>query len=306
MPDSVRTSSQPVRKSAASDGKPQRNPRRAANAKPPLPATLAPQLATLVDSPPSDPQAWTYEIKFDGYRLLTRVDGADIKLFTRNGNDWTSRLVAPCRRPSQDRSCPPAGTTARWSCSTTKACPISAPCSRPLTRRRRTTSFSSCSTFPTSTVTTCARFRCANAVRSCKACSRNRPRQRVRFSDAFDAPAESVVASACKLGLEGVIAKRLDSTYVSRRSTAWIKLKCSQRQEFVIGGYTDPQGSRVGIGALLLGVHDDDRRSALCRQGGHRFRRPYPRYAEGASRQTALPRRARSPRPPRSKAGPTG
>jgi bifunctional non-homologous end joining protein LigD len=68
-----------------------------------------------------------------------------------------------------------------------------------------------------------------------------------------------VVASACKLGLEGVIAKRLDSTYVSRRSTAWIKLKCSQRQEFVIGGYTDPQGSRVGIGALLLGVHDKSR-----------------------------------------------
>ena len=80
----------------------------------------------------------------------------------------------------------------------------------------------------------------------------------MRFSDAFDAPAESVVASACKLGLEGVIAKRLDSPYVSRRSHGWIKLKCSQRQEFVIGGYTDPQGSRVGIGALLLGVHDDD------------------------------------------------
>ena len=56
--------------------------------------------------------------------------------------------------------------------------------------------------------------------------------------------------------LEGVIGKRADSPYVSARSPAWIKLKCTQRQEFVIGGYTDPKGSRTGIGSLLLGVHD--------------------------------------------------
>ena len=69
----------------------------------------------------------------------------------------------------------------------------------------------------------------------------------------FDAKPEDVVASACKLGLEGVIAKRRNSAYVNRRSTDWIKLKCTQRQEFVIGGWTDPQGSRTGIGSLLLG-----------------------------------------------------
>ncbi|SFO14167.1 hypothetical protein [Nitrosospira briensis] len=62
------------------------------------------------------------------------------------------------------------------------------------------------------------------------------------------------------MGLEGVIGKRKSSTYVSRRSPDWIKLKCSQRQEFVIGGYTDPQGSRVGFGALLGGVYDKDKR----------------------------------------------
>jgi bifunctional non-homologous end joining protein LigD len=59
------------------------------------------------------------------------------------------------------------------------------------------------------------------------------------------------------MGLEGVIGKRRDSRYVQRRSPDWIKLKCGKRQEFVIGGYTDPQGSRVGIGALLLGTHDE-------------------------------------------------
>jgi bifunctional non-homologous end joining protein LigD len=78
----------------------------------------------------------------------------------------------------------------------------------------------------------------------------------IRFSEAFDGTPQSVFDSACKLGLEGVIAKRRSSTYQSSRSADWVKLKCSQRQEFVIGGYTAPQGARTGFGALLLGVND--------------------------------------------------
>ena len=57
-----------------------------------LPPALQPQLATLVDGPPNDPAEWTYEIKFDGYRLLTRIEGEKIQLFTRNGNDWSHKL----------------------------------------------------------------------------------------------------------------------------------------------------------------------------------------------------------------------
>src|SRR5690606_10075434 len=60
------------------------------------------------------------------------------------------------------------------------------------------------------------------------------------------------------MGLEGIIGKRRDASYVSRRSDSWIKLKCAQRQEFVIVGYTSPQGARQGFGALLLAVHDKD------------------------------------------------
>jgi bifunctional non-homologous end joining protein LigD len=59
--------------------------------------------------------------------------------------------------------------------------------------------------------------------------------------------------------LEGMIGKRADAPYVSRRSPTWIKLKCTQRQEFVVGGWTDPQGSRTGIGSLLLGIHDENK-----------------------------------------------
>lgn len=78
----------------------------------------------------------------------------------------------------------------------------------------------------------------------------------LRFSEQLDAPPAEVMVAACQLGLEGLIGKRKDSRYVHRRSPDWIKLKCGLRQEFVVGGYSKPHGSRAGIGSLLLGVHD--------------------------------------------------
>jgi ATP-dependent DNA ligase len=63
---------------------------------------------------------------------------------------------------------------------------------------------------------------------------------------------------ACAEGWEGVIAKRRDSVYEHRRSRAWLKMKCEATQEFVIGGFTDPQRSRVGLGALLVGYYEGD------------------------------------------------
>jgi bifunctional non-homologous end joining protein LigD len=63
---------------------------------------------------------------------------------------------------------------------------------------------------------------------------------------------------ACKEGWEGVIAKRRDSTYEHRRSPNWLKMKCEATQELVVGGFTDPQGGRVGLGALLVGYFEGD------------------------------------------------
>lgn len=78
----------------------------------------------------------------------------------------------------------------------------------------------------------------------------------VRFSEAFQASPADLVASACRMGLEGIMAKRQSARYVSSRTDDWVKIKCAQRQEFVIVGYTAPKGGRVGFGALLLGVHE--------------------------------------------------
>ncbi|MGH7747519.1 MAG: non-homologous end-joining DNA ligase [Candidatus Dormibacteria bacterium] len=70
---------------------------------------------------------------------------------------------------------------------------------------------------------------------------------------------ESYFAQACPRGWEGLVAKRAASEYAGRRSPDWLKFKCSNRQELVIGGFTDPAGSRVGFGALLAGYHEDGR-----------------------------------------------
>ena len=222
-----------------------------------LPEALAPQLATLVDGPPQNPSDWVYEIKFDGYRMLARVDRENaVRLVTRNGNDWTGKLrplaesVATLKLPLgwydgeivaiNEHGIPDFGRL-QQSFDAARTADIvyylfDVPFSggrdlrgQPLEARRAL-----------------LRALLAGAGQA----------GTVRFSEVFDAPPETVVASACELGLEGVIAKRKDSLYVSRRSGDWIKLKCSQRQEFVIGGYTDPKGARTGIGSLLLGVHD--------------------------------------------------
>ncbi|QEC50726.1 ATP-dependent DNA ligase [Baekduia soli] len=79
----------------------------------------------------------------------------------------------------------------------------------------------------------------------------------LRFSAHRNGDGEAYFAEACRKGWEGLVAKRADSTYTDRRSRDWLKLKCEQGQELVIGGYTAPKGSRTDFGALLLGHYDD-------------------------------------------------
>ncbi|KQP23067.1 DNA ligase D [Pseudorhodoferax sp. Leaf267] len=220
-----------------------------------LPETLAPQLATLVDKPPSDPGDWVYEIKFDGYRLLARVQGKKLQLFTRNGNDWTHRLK-PLQAELQRMELPEGWYDGEIVVLDKQGKPDFGALQQ---------SFDAAKTSPIVYYLFDVPYCAGHDLREQPLVARRallqrllaeRASERVRFSDVFEAPPGDVVLSACKLGLEGVIAKRKDSAYLSRRADSWIKLKCSQRQEFVIVGFTDPQGTRTGLGALLLAVHD--------------------------------------------------
>ena len=216
---------------------------------------LAPQLATLVAGPPPDPAAWLYEIKFDGYRMLVRNDDSGSRLFTRNGHDWTSKLL-PLRDAFDRLKLPPGWYDGEIVVPNAAGVPDFGALQQAFERQRTDDVVLYLFDLP---------YVDGHDLRNASLDARRAvlrrllaasPSDLVCFSEAFDAAPASVLASACKMGLEGVIAKRRSAPYRSSRSADWIKLKCSQRQEFVIGGYTGPQGARTGFGARLLGVHD--------------------------------------------------
>ena len=246
---------------AASTAKP-RNGKKASNASFPegavkaaLPDKLSPQLATLVDSPPADPAGWEYEIKFDGYRLLTRVDGKSVRLFTRNGNDWTAQL--PVLAASLGKMKLPQG----WYDGEIIALDSEGMPDFQTLQQAFDGSHTQDLIYYLFDLPFCGGYDLRDVAlrdrRALLASLLTDAPADVRFSEAFDIDPTEILASACKMGLEGMIGKKLDSRYEVRRSASWIKLKCSQRQAFLICGYTDPQGSRTAIGSLLLGVHDE-------------------------------------------------
>jgi len=95
----------------------------------------------------------------------------------------------------------------------------------------------------------------------------------VRLTPHRNERGEELFREACEKGWEGLIAKRADSPYVHGRSRDWLKFKCSAEQELVIGGYTEPTGSRIELGALLLGYYDEDRRLRYAGKVGTGFTR---------------------------------
>jgi bifunctional non-homologous end joining protein LigD len=236
--------------------RPRRSPSTAAQ----LPDTLTPELATLVQKPRAGD--WLYEIKFDGYRMLTRIASrpasrSDVRIFTRRGNDWTARFPA-LHAALRSAKLPPGWYDGEIVVLDSAGKPSFNALQNAIDGRANDTIVYYLFDAP---------FLGGVDMRGAPVEERRaalaaalHETDILRFSQEIDAPVEAIVATACKLGLEGVIGKRRGSHYVHRRSDDWIKLKCVQRQEFVIGGYTWPDASRhdPGLGALLVGQFDGD------------------------------------------------
>lgn len=219
----------------------------------PCPDRIAPQLVTLVSRPPGG--AWRYEIKYDGYRLLARIEGS-VQLFTKNGFDWTDRmplLAADLARLAvhsawldgevvvQDDDGRPAFQALQSAFATRKTDHLVYIAfdllylngmdlrGEPVERRRQAL---------------------AELLDDCQL-------DLVRLSDTLDADPTQLLANACRMKLEGIVGKRDGSRYSGERDGSWVKLKCGNRQEFIIVGYTR---ASAGLGSLLLGLHDDQGR----------------------------------------------
>ena len=256
MPDSVAALPMPTSspKKAIAPKAPPTMPPEAEKAD--LPPSLSPQLATLIDAPPLAIENWQFEIKFDGYRILTRIDGKSIKLFTRNCNDWTQKLE-PLKNALLKMKLPSGWYDGEIVVTDNDGRPDFGALQRAFDgeNTKDIVYFLFDIPFFDGYDLRQAPLEARRAILQA-ALGEKTPSVSVRFSEQFEAPVKDIFAAACKMGLEGVIGKRRGSVYASRRSRDWIKLKCGQRQEFVIGGYTDPQGSRTGFGSLLLGTYD--------------------------------------------------
>ena len=246
--------SRPVKKPAAKSRKKATGTLTGAH-KAKLPAQLKPELATLVDSAPEG--QWSYEIKFDGYRIMARIDHDQVQLFTRNGHDWTHKL------PQQAEALAALGLESAWLdgemvVANEHGVPDFQALQNAFEAGRSGNILYYLFDLPYLNGVDLREVPVEERRAALATILGAQKNPLLRYSEAFDETPDALLNSACQMQMEGLIGKRLGSPYVSRRSGDWIKLKCKHRQEFVVVGYTDPKGSRSAFGALLLGLHDRD------------------------------------------------
>ena len=271
------------------------------------------QLATLVHAAPAGPE-WLHEQKSDGYRILTELDRGKVRLLSRRFKDWTEAFptvaAAVARLPvrhalldGEVAAVLPDGRTSFQALQNARTgahiayfafdlLAVDHDDLTPLPLEQR-------------------KDRLAQLIRSAgRAGETGRTGETggtgetgvIRYSDHVIGDGPAFFALACQRGLEGIVSKRRDKPYQPGRGLTWVKTKCLLRQEFVIGGFTDPEGARVGIGALLVGVHDGARLIYAGKVGTGYSQRT---LLELRDRLAALERPASpfSPEPPRAWTG---
>jgi bifunctional non-homologous end joining protein LigD len=220
-------------------------------------------LASVGDQAFSDP-GWLYEIKYDGVRVLASRSGGDVALYGRAGQVFTPRypeIVTALRALPLDRFVLDGEVVALDE--------NGRPSFQRLQNRMHLTRPADVerarSTVPVSAVFFDALALDGRDLRRLPLAERKAcltlavpARGVIRYGDHVVGRGEAFYEAAAEQRVEGIVAKRADSRYTGGRTRDWLKLKCQLRQEFVIGGWTDPQGARGWFGALHLGVYDGD------------------------------------------------
>ena len=234
------------------------------------PRFVAPQLATLVASPPEGDD-WLHEIKYDGYRLLARIERGAVRLTTRGGQDWTARFPGigaaladlPVRSALIDGELVALAADGRTSFADLQ--------DRIAARDTGGLVFLAFDLpYCDGSDLTAAALEDRKAVLT-RIVSHDGAAI-VRYSDHQIGRGADFLRHAAGYGLEGIVSKRRDRPYRSGRSGDWRKIKCVSCDEFVIVGFTDPAGQRVGFGALLLGYYDRGGRLRYAGRVGTGFR----------------------------------
>jgi len=230
-----------------------------------MPPFVEPCLASLADRAPNGPD-WVHEIKFDGYRLQARIDGAKVKLLTRKGLDWSDKFAAVGKALAALglgaaildgevvveeggvsnfaalQAALEAGTSASMVYYVFDLLYLAGfnLTGMPLAERK------------------------ALLAGLLDDVPKDGP---IRFSEHIEGEGEAMARHACRLGLEGIVSKRRDLPYRSGRGNQWLKVKCALRQDFVVAGYVPSTTSKKAVGSLVLGVNEGGRLVHVGRVG---------------------------------------
>jgi DNA ligase D-like protein (predicted ligase) len=222
-----------------------------------LPVWVKPQLTKLVDQPSDGPE-WLHEIKYDGYRMHARLDRRAVRLLTRTGLDWTHKYPAIALALSSL----PAGQAYLDG----ELCGV---------RPDGTTSFSLIQNASDTGYSDALVFFLFDLLHiDGKAIGSEPAKERkerlrallseanapLQFSDHQIGRGRAFYEHVCASNLEGVISKQADAPYAPGNRGLWVKVKCLNREEFVVVGWTDPEGARPWLGALLLAYYDPEDR----------------------------------------------
>jgi len=219
------------------------------------PAFIEPSLAALAASAPAG-ERWVHEIKFDGYRIQAHVERGKAVLYTRSGLDWTHRF----RGVAEALSGLPAGAAvldgelvveSEGGLSDFAALREDLEAGR--SERMRYYAFDLLYLEGFDLRPSPLEQR----KRALKALLEGVPAEQIRYSEHLETDGEAMVRHACRLGLEGIVSKQRDLPYRSGRRGDWLKIKCTERQEFVVAGYVPSTASPRAVGSLVLGYYED-------------------------------------------------
>lgn len=220
-----------------------------------LPVFVEPMKALSMEEPPSHGD-WLYEIKFDGFRAIALKAGQTARLISRNEKDFSGKFpdlveaigALPGRKAVIDGEIVALDPQGRSSFQLLQAYDLG---------QERPPLYFYAFDLLSLDGKDFRRKKLGERKEALRQFLGENIDGLVRYSDAVGTDPEPLLAQVRKIGLEGLIGKKVDSVYESgRRSGAWIKLKVHQQQEFVIGGFTAPEGTRKHFGALLVGVRD--------------------------------------------------
>jgi bifunctional non-homologous end joining protein LigD len=217
-----------------------------------MPGFIPPSLATLKETPPAGTD-WMHEVKFDGYRIQAHISAGKVKLFTRSGLDWTTRFGEPLRRELSELKCQQAIIDGEIVVLSDKGVAsfalLQGDLSASRTDRMHFYAFDLLHLDDTALLDEPLIERKSQLEELLKQTSTTV----TRYSEHFEEPGETMLAHACRMGLEGVVSKQVDAPYHSGRTLDWIKSKCTLRQEFIVIGYLASAASGRGLRSIIVG-----------------------------------------------------